>query len=54
MEPPPIAAKITAPLSFYEMDTELFPEEIYEMELEAARIKKEEEDALRKRVRSLN
>jgi len=32
------------------MDTENFPEDLYEQELEEERIKKENDDALRKKV----
>ena len=50
VEPPPIPAKITAPLKFYETDSEMFPEDLWQLELEEQRLKEEADDALRKKV----
>ena len=49
-EPPPPPAKITAPLELYEEDSEDFPEDIYEQQLELQLQEEEKKKALREKV----
>ena len=49
-EPPPPPAKITAPLALYDEDSEDFPEDIYDKQLQAEQEEENRKKAMRAKV----